>query len=307
MVDNNEKVNVVRRLLAGLAATGVERVHYMPEHFQIVPRAFEGLRLEIAGSALAMPFEGRASDTLGAVERMAGLGVGCIVALGGDGTSRLVGARCGEVPMVALSTGTNNALPSWIDGTPAGIAAGLIATRRVDLELCAPRAKRLDVRVEQDGRAVDDLALIDLAISRERFVAARAIWEPDHLSELFLTRAEPGAIGLSAIGAHLAPTGRDEPGGLWLRLGAGGCTVRAPIVPGMVRDVAVREWRQLEPDQPVELTPGGGVVALDGEKEHELRPDGRVTVRLTARGPRLVEIRRTIDAAARAGAFVTRS
>jgi predicted polyphosphate/ATP-dependent NAD kinase len=251
-----------------------------------------------------MPFEGRPTDTLAAVDRLVELGVSCIIALGGDGTSRLVGARCAETPLLALSTGTNNALPSWIDGTPAGIAAGLVAQRRVDLDVCAPRAKRLDVRVDQDGRCANDLALVDLAISRERFVAARAIWEPDHLSELFLTRAEPGAIGLSAIGAHLAPTGRDEPSGLWLRLGPGGQSVRAPIVPGLVRDVPVREWRRLEPGQPVELTPGGGVVALDGEKEHELRPDARVTVTLNGRGPRLVEIRRTIDLAARAGAFV---
>ena len=82
--------------------------------------------------------------------------------------------------------------------------------------------------------------------------------------------------------------------------------VRAPIVPGMVRDVAVREWRQLGPDEPVELRPGGGVVALDGEKEHELSPDATVTVTLTRRGPRVVEIRDTIELAARAGAFVAK-
>jgi predicted polyphosphate/ATP-dependent NAD kinase len=304
VVDNNEKVNVVRRLLAGLAATGVVRVHYMPEHFDIVGRALDGLRLPIEAQPLAMGFEGRPRDTLVASDRLVELGVGCLVALGGDGTARLVGSRSGQTPLVALSTGTNNALPSWIDGTVAGIAAGLVATGRVDLERCAPRAKRLDVWIDDRGRSVEDLALVDLAISRERFVAARAIWEPDQLAELFLTRAEPGAIGLSAVGAHLDPTGRDEPTGLWLRLGEGGSRVRAPIVPGMVRDVAVRAWRRLEPDQPVELRPGGGVVALDGEKEHELSPQAVVRVTLTRGGPRVVEIRQTIEQAARSGAFI---
>ena len=33
VVDNNEKVNVVRRFLGGLAATGVAAFRYMPEHF----------------------------------------------------------------------------------------------------------------------------------------------------------------------------------------------------------------------------------------------------------------------------------
>jgi predicted polyphosphate/ATP-dependent NAD kinase len=304
VVDNNEKVNVVRRLFAGLAATGVYRVHYMPEHFDIVGRALDGLRLDIEADPLDMRFEGRPRDTLAAAERLVGLGVGCLIALGGDGTARLVGSRSGDTPIVALSTGTNNALPSWIDGTVAGVAAGLVASGRVDLDGCAPRAKRLDVRVDDRDRTIDDIALVDLAISRERFVAARAIWEPDQLAELFLTRAEPGAIGLSAIGAHLAPTGRADPTGLWLRLGEGGVRVRAPIVPGMVRDVGIAEWRRLEPDQPVELRPGGGVVALDGEKEHELSPDAVVTVRLTRLGPRVVEIRHTIDQAARSGAFV---
>jgi predicted polyphosphate/ATP-dependent NAD kinase len=304
VVDNNEKVNVVRRLFAGLAATGVQRVHYMPEHFDIVGRALDGLRLEIDAQPIEMGFEGRPRDTVVAAERLVALGVSCLVSLGGDGTARLVGSRSGQTPIVALSTGTNNALPSWIDGTVAGIAAGLVATGRVDLESCAPQAKRLDVRVVDRDRAVDDLALVDLAVSRERFVAARAIWEPDQLADLFLTRAEPGVIGLSAIGAHLAPTGRADAHGLWLRLGTGGSRVRAAIAPGLVRDVALREWRRLEPEQEIELRPGGGVVALDGEKEHELSPDAVVSVRLTRLGPRVVEIRHTIEQAARAGAFV---
>src|SRR4051794_27976577 len=104
VVDNNEKVNVVRRLFAGLAATGVELVHYMPEHFDIVGRAIDGLRLEIEARPLEMRFDGRPADTVAATERLIGLEVGALIALGGDGTARLVGSRSGEVPLVALST-----------------------------------------------------------------------------------------------------------------------------------------------------------------------------------------------------------
>lgn len=305
VVDNNEKVNVVRRVLVGLAATGVERVHYMPEHFDIVGRALDGLRLDaVQSSPISMGVTGRPDDTAEATRRLAGLGVDAIVTLGGDGTTRLVGRNCGETPIVALSTGTNNALPSWIDGTVAGLAAGLVAMGQVDRDRCAPPAKRLNVVVDQRGERHEDLALVDVALTRERFVAARAIWEPDNLAELFLTRAEPGAIGLSAIGAHVAPVGRDEPAGLWLTLG-GGRRVRAPIVPGMVRDVGVAKCRMLALDTPVALRPGGGTIALDGEKEYELAPDAAVTITLTGRGPRIVEIRRAIEQAARAGLFTT--
>src|SRR5439155_8434926 len=62
VVDNNEKVNVVRRLFAGLAATGVHRVHYMPEHFDIVGRPLDGLRLEIEARRLEVRFDGPPGD-----------------------------------------------------------------------------------------------------------------------------------------------------------------------------------------------------------------------------------------------------
>jgi hypothetical protein len=306
VVDNNEKVNVVRRILVGLAATGVGAVRYMPEHYDIVGRALDGAGALVEAGPLEMGFAGRPADTLVATRHLVGLGVGAIVVLGGDGTSRLVASRAGATPIVAVSTGTNNALPSWIDGTAAGLAAGLVASGQLDLEVCAPRVKRLDVCVEGAGEALSDLALVDVALARDRFVGARALWDPDALSELILTRAEPGAIGLSAIGAHLEPLERDDPAGLWLRLGPGGVTVRAPIVPGLVRDVAVRERRRIRPGEPIELTPTGGVIAFDGEKEHELGRSARVTVTLSLEGPRVVEIRRTLELAARAGLFVGR-
>ena len=299
VVDNNEKVNVVRRILAGLSATGVESVRYMPEHFDIVGRALDGRRDELDARPIEMGFAGRPPDTLVAVNHLVELGAACIVVLGGDGTSRLVARRCRDTPIVAVSTGTNNALPSWIDGTAAGLAAGVVANRSVDVDACAPRAKRLDVAVGP----VTDAALIDVAVARDRFVGARALWDPAALVELFLTRAEPGAIGLSSVGAHLEPLGRDEPAGLWLSIGPGGKTVRAPIVPGLVLDVPIREWRRLLPNQPVE-TSNTGVVALDGEKEHELQPGSTLRVTLSLDGPRIVDIRRAIDLAVRAGVFV---
>jgi hypothetical protein len=306
VVDNNEKVNVVRRILAGLAATGVARVPYMPEHFDIVGRALDGARSGLEAGPVEMGFAGRPADTLVATTRLVELGVGVIVVLGGDGTSRLVASRAGQTPIVAVSTGTNNALPSWIDGTAAGLAAGLVAGGGVDLDLAAPPVKRLDVCLEGAGEGLVELALVDVALSRDRFVGARALWDPDALSEVVLTRAEPGAIGLSAIGAHLEPLDRAEPAGLWLRLGGGNVTVRAPIVPGLVRDVPVREWRRIAPGETIELAPAGGVIAFDGEKEHELGRSARVAVTLSLAGPRVVEIRRTLDLAARAGLFVGR-
>src|SRR5204862_7848728 len=42
--DNNEKAAIVRRVLLGLEAVGIQRVAYMPEHdFGILPRALNEL------------------------------------------------------------------------------------------------------------------------------------------------------------------------------------------------------------------------------------------------------------------------
>jgi hypothetical protein len=54
----------------------------------------------------------------------------------------------------------------------------------------------------------------------------------------------------------------------------------------------------------VELTSSAGSVALDGERELVLRPEQRVAVRLTFNGPRVVDVRRALEAAARLGRFV---
>ena len=41
--NNDEKVNIVRRVLLGLEAVGVERVFFMPDSFSIGPKALDGL------------------------------------------------------------------------------------------------------------------------------------------------------------------------------------------------------------------------------------------------------------------------
>ena len=41
--DNNEKVNIVRRILLGLEAAGVQQVWFMPDYYGICNRAMENL------------------------------------------------------------------------------------------------------------------------------------------------------------------------------------------------------------------------------------------------------------------------
>ncbi|HEY3080834.1 MAG TPA: NAD(+)/NADH kinase [Chloroflexota bacterium] len=310
--DNDEKVNIVRRVLLGLEAVGVERVWIMPDDFGIGLRALDGLRLGLDVSLMPMPVTFSSEDSRRAAARMAEGGAGCIVTLGGDGTNRAVAKSSGDVPLMPISTGTNNVFPTMIEGTIAGLAAGLVA--RGTAAEAVRTAPRLDVvhaypaRAGDEGArragAPDDIALVDAAVYEERFVAARAIWHVSKIKEVVLIRAEPGTIGLSSIGAHVL-SGDEPPGyGVHLRMGAEGRPVLAPIAPGLVRTARVAERRLLAPgDEVVVRREEGCVLALDGEREIQLRPGAVVRLRLNPDGPRVVDARKAIESAARAGVF----
>lgn len=293
---SQEKVNGVRRILLGLEAAGVQQVLLMPDTYGIGERALDGLPLSLRVEMLGMPVYGDAADTARAAALMAQRGVRCIVTLGGDGTNRAAAKGCGTVPIVAVSTGTNNVIPSMVDGTLAGLAAGLVASGLASEEVIRP-SRRLEVLL--DGKAAD-LALVDVATCPMSFIGARAIWRSDQVREVVLARAEPGQLGISSIGAHLFPLDAADQRGLYLCLGEGPLRVRAPIAPGLVADVAVAAFRPLAMGEMVELAPGPYTVALDGERELEVTTQ-RVEVRLAPDGPRLVDIGLCLRQAAQQG------
>src|SRR5918998_52839 len=83
-VPDHEKINSVRRILIGIAALGVDSIRWMPD--------------------TASP-----DDTTRAAEALRERGAACIVVLGGDGTCRAAAKGAGDVPLLPISTGTNNA------------------------------------------------------------------------------------------------------------------------------------------------------------------------------------------------------
>jgi len=293
VVPNHEKASIVRRVLHGLAAAGVDTVVYLADNAGIVAAAVDGARPPVAMEALDFRAHGWASDSTTAAGLLAAAGVGAIVTLGGDGTNRAVAAACGDVPLVAVSTGTNNVFPTMVDGTVAGLAAGLVATGAVAPDRVARKAKRVEVQAA--GTA--DFALIDAAACTDSFVGARAVWDPGRVRALVLTRAEPWSVGLSAVGGQLRPLAPAEPAGLYVQLGSGPAVV-ATVAPGLVARVPVAGWRLLRLGEPVTLE-GAGTVALDGERE--LATDGGATATVTLTGPRVVDIRATLAAAAGSG------
>jgi hypothetical protein len=252
---------------------------------------------------------GHGSDSTEAAQRLRDLGASAIVTLGGDGTNRAVAKGCGNVPLVPISTGTNNVFPRMIEGTLAGLAAGLVATGVAHNRSGSPRvirrAPRLEVLIDN---APADLALIDVVTSNQHWVGARALWEPSHLREIVVSRISAAAIGIAGIGGALFPAACETCSGAWVKMaaqGAASVTVTIPLAPGLLRDVPVAESRRLAHGETIALGGGPCTIALDGEREIEIRDAGtRLAVRLDPRGPRVVDVEAALTAGALASVFV---
>ena len=298
-IPDQEKVNTIKRVMAGLGAAGVDRALMMPDSAMLGRMAIESSPAGLRVDFLDMMVRGDELDTSKAAGMMAEDGVGCLVTLGGDGTNRAVAKNVGSVPMVPISTGTNNVFPEMIEGTVAGLAAGVVAGGLVDVSKVTRVAKRLEIHV--DGELVD-VALVDVAVSKEAFVGARAIWEMDTVDEIFLARTEPASIGLSAIGARLGDLSAGD-GGMHIRLGPGESSVLAPVVPGAVTPVPVREWRLLSAGEAVEVKLRPCTIALDGERAFGPGLDEAVSVSVSTNGPRVVDVDAALREAASNGVF----
>lgn len=299
------KINIVQRLLVGLHTAGVERIHLMPDSFGIGRAALDRLPGSLAEARqrtqlLDMPVEHSPAASRLAAEQLRDMGAGCIVVLGGDGTNRVVAQGCGPSPLLSISTGTNNVIPSLVEGTVAGLAAGFAARHPELLSRFAYRSKRL--AVEGD---VQDMALVDIAVVEGSVVGSRAIWEPQSLRQVILTRAEPYSTGLSSIGGFLQPVSPTEPDGLSLKFGepARG-RVTAPLAPGLMTTLPVAEIRRLSPDEPVTVAGGNRLLALDGEREILLRRGQTARIYLRQDGPWLVDIYKTLALMSERGVLV---
>ena len=302
--DNNEKVNIVRRVLLGLEAAGVKEVLYMPDYFGIVRRALNGVKLSLELRPLDMAIRSSQDDSTEAARLLAEAGVACIVTLGGDGTNRAVAKGSVSVPFMPISTGTNNVFPFMVEGTLAGLAAGVIATGAVPMEETTFPTNRLDILFDGEAR---DMALVDIAVYDDAFVGSRAVWDMNKVREIFVAQAAPNNMGLSSIGGCLYCSQLDGHRGTHIRLASAGesqvLEVTAPVAPGLVRPVRVSSFRLLEVGDEVAIDLVPSVLALDGEREIEVGRKQKVSVRFSDQGPRVVDVNRALQAATRRSYF----
>jgi hypothetical protein len=69
--------------------------------------------------------------------------------------------------------------------------------------------------------------------------------------------------------------------------------------------VETQEYRLLSLGDEVILEPASCTIAVDGERQIEVYPDQKVSVRLTNRGPRVLDVRGCVKDAGRRGVLRT--
>jgi predicted polyphosphate/ATP-dependent NAD kinase len=299
--NNNEKVNIVRRVLLGLNATGVDTIITMPDTFDICRKAKDTLSLHATVEELAMPVLSTQDDTIRAAARMRELGVDCLISLGGDGTNRALAKTCGATPILPLSTGTNNVFPIMLEGTLAGLAAGIVAQGLAAAADAIVQRPRLDLIMHEN---VVDLALIDAVVCDEPYIAARAVWDIAKVRCVVVTQRVPAQIGFMALAGNLPLAEEMQHGGLLIDIHPEAPPVLAPIAPGLIVPIGVKRYVPLALGAQVEIGTGPCSIALDGEREVTVRAHDRVAVRLHPEGPRVINPQRVLAHAAQQGFFL---
>jgi hypothetical protein len=191
-----------------------------------------------------------------------------------------------------------------IEGTVAGMAAVVAEFDTEGAYFQTRRCKRLCV---YKNRELVDMALVDAVITEDRFIGARALWNPEAIKEVFVTMARADSIGMSAIAGYFHPIPEDEPSGLYIEIGKEyDFSVQAPIAPGLVEEISIGAVRELSPGERFKIVTPEGTVALDGEREIPFREGDLMEIGLDRDGPFVVEVEQTLTSAAKGGFFVKR-
>jgi predicted polyphosphate/ATP-dependent NAD kinase len=305
VIDNNEKTNIVERIVLGAQRFGVEKVYIMPDTYTMGYKVIEKLKvskeLKTDIEILDMKIKSSPEDTIRAAEIMENMKLGCVIVLGGDGTNRLVAKSLLDVPLIGISTGTNNVYPAMVEGTVAGMAAAVVASGRYDKNDICRRDKRIEIYMDNK---LKDIALIDAVISDEIYIGAKAIWNMENIKRIIVSRCHPASIGFSAILGVNKTIGIDDDFGGSLNINIGNNKYLAPVSAGVIECMQSDNMKiiKLEEDETY-IAKFKGIIAVDGEREIAFREGEKIIFRITRRGPYHVNIKKTLEAAVKDSFF----
>lgn len=304
--DNMEKVNIIQRILSVIYNSGLKDVYIMPDAFHIGEKAVfnikRTLRIDVKIKYLDINFGNDQNDSTQSAKLLKEMGASCIITLGGDGTNRSVAKSCGDIPLIPISTGTNNVFPLMIEGTMAGMAAVVAERDTKGKYLEINRCKKLNIYKNNE---LSDIALIDVAITNDMFAGARALYNPEALNELIVTVAKPDCLGMSAIAGSVYPIEENEPRGLYVEFDQNSnLETWVPMAPGVMSLIKFNDYKVINIGEKIKIKAQEGMVALDGEREVPFNKSDTVEVELSSSGPRVIDIHKTLKAASEGGFFI---
>jgi hypothetical protein len=307
-ISNADKISILRRIIMGASVTGIDTVYYMCDHRNLIVRALDGISSihrhyidDLNFVPADNPVSGREVDSMIAAENMVKAGVRCFITLGGDGTNRAVSLRSDNVPLIAISTGTNNVFPKHIEGTIAGQAAGIYASGCLPEGDYVRPTKRLEIFLDDK---LADVALIDVAVTRSSDLASRALWKPEQIEHAFLTSTSVTGIGVSSLGVYAREVSEDEPRGVYIETSQEENLYWIPLVPGVMQAVGFRSSRIIEMGETVSLpVKTMCAVAVDGERNLAVPAGSTMNIKLTWNGPKVLDIRKVLSKSVEIGAL----
>lgn len=291
--DNNEKVNIVERLILGSQNFGVKKIFLMLDSYFIGHRAMKNLENTKAITAEIIVREGviydDRRDTVNFAKAMAKEDIGCLIVLGGDGTNRDVSKHIGDIPLISVSTGTNNVYPNMLEGTIAGIAAAITSSGNGVLE----KRKRIEVFKNNEFK---DVALIDAAISDVDFVGTKAVWDLEKIEEVIVSCCHPASIGFSAVAASRITVSNDDDFGVVVKRCNDNEEMLIPISAGLIHGMKVSDPKTLDLEVPyIFHAKKNGCILLDGEREVVFAEGDILSFVITRKGPYQVKINETLE------------
>ena len=297
------KRDMVARVAAGAEAVGVTDLYISREPFRIASLALQHMGLDLRVHVVETEISNDARDTERALHAFIEAGCTTIVTLGGDGTNRALVRAHSDVQLVPLSTGTNNVFPTLIEPTIAGMVAGMAAAGRLHEGEFARRCKVLRVKVLKQESAqqvvIEDVGLIDAVQLRDDHIGNLLPFDAQRIERILLTRAEPDAIGMSPIGGFVDVVDAADDCGLLVEMGPGR-KFRAPLSPGLFREVSVRDVTRIPFGMPVMFS-GPGVLALDGDRDYKLSATRSATITIARDGPQVFDVSAAMRYAVRHG------
>ena len=297
---HGDKSNQLARIIISAIAHGIERVVLTRDPFRIAEHAVENLPCRDQVGIESIPITHTDRDTESAVAVMRNAGCEALVTFGGDGTNRIVARAWPDVALLPLSTGTNNVFPMMVEPTVVGAATTLIATGKVPLAEAAHRAKQ--IHVSQGARR--ELALVDAVLLRDDILGSLLPFDSKRIAALWLTRAEPAAVGMSPIGGFIDPCLETDEWGLELRCGMPPrFSPHVPVSPGLFATVNVTDTQRLQFGNPVQVSTAG-ILAFDGDRTLEVDAARPATLTIRRDGPWVVDPRAVLEHAARQGLLI---